>query len=111
MDQLFVKIAAGEIPSSKIYEDSLTFAFLDINPLSTGHCLVIPKKKIETINDLKDTDANLAGKMIIVAKKLAYEKGINNSGYRLLFNTNDDAMQTVIHIHLHLIGGEKLRNI
>jgi histidine triad (HIT) family protein len=60
---------------------------------------------------LKDTDVNLAGKMIMVAKQLANETGIDDTGYRLLFNTNDDAMQTVFHIHLHLIGGEKLKNI
>jgi histidine triad (HIT) family protein len=109
---VFELILSGEIESEIIYQDDdEIFAINDINPVARVHILVIPKKKIETINDLKDTDANLAGKMIIVAKKLAYEKGIDNSGYRLLFNTNDDALQTVFHIHLHLIGGEKLRNI
>ena len=108
---VFELILLGEIESEIIYEDDEIFAINDINPVARVHILVIPKKKIETINDLKDADANLVGKMIIVAKKLAYEKGIGNSGYRLLFNTNDDALQTVFHIHLHLIGGEKLRNI
>ena len=108
---VFELILSGEIESEIIYEDDDIFAINDINPVARVHILVIPKKKIATINDLNDTDVNLAGKMIMVAKKLAYEMGIDITGYRLLFNTNDDAMQTVFHIHLHLIGGEKLKNI
>ena len=108
---VFELILSGEIESEIIYEDDDIFAINDINPVARVHILVIPKKKIETINDLKDTDVNLAVKMIMVAKQLAYETGIDGTGYRLLFNTNDDAMQTVFHIHLHLIGGEKLKNI
>ena len=108
---VFELILSGEIESEIIYEDDDIFAINDINPVAKVHILVIPKKKIETINDLKDADVNLAGKMIMVAKEWAYEKGIDLTGYRLLFNTNNDAMQTVFHIHLHLIGGEKLKNI
>ena len=108
---VFELILSGEIESEIIYEDDDIFAINDINPVARVHILVIPKEKIATINDLNDKDANLAGKMIIVAKQLAYETGIDGTGYRLLFNTNDDAMQTVFHIHLHLIGGEKLKDI
>ena len=108
---VFELILSGEIESEIIYEDDDIFAINDINPVARVHILVIPKKKIATINDLNDSDVNLAGKMIMVAKELAYEMGIDITGYRLLFNTNDDAMQTVFHIHLHLIGGEKLKNI
>ena len=108
---VFELILSGEIESEIIYEDDDIFAINDINPVARVHILVIPKKKIETINDLKDKDVNLVGKMIMVAKQLANETGIDDTGYRLLFNTNDDAMQTVFHIHLHLIGGEKLKNI
>ena len=108
---VFELILSGEIESEIIYEDDDIFAINDINPVAKVHILVIPKKKIATINDLKETDVNLVGKMIMVAKQLAYETGIDVTGYRLLFNTNDDAMQTVFHIHLHLIGGEKLKNI
>ena len=108
---VFELILSGEIESEIIYEDDDIFAINDINPVARVHILVIPKKKIATIKDLNDTDVNLAGKMIMVAKKLAYETGIDVTGYRLLFNTNDDAMQTVFHIHLHLIGGEKLKNL
>ena len=108
---VFELILLGEIESEIIYEDDDIFAINDINPVAKVHILVIPKKKITTINDLQDKDVNLVGKMIMVAKQLAYDKGIDITGYRLLFNTNDDAMQTVFHIHLHLIGGEKLKNI
>jgi len=108
---VFELILSGEIESEIIFEDDDIFAIYDINPVARVHILVIPKKKIATINDLKDTDVNIAGKMILVAKQLAHEAGIDSTGYRLLFNTNADAMQTVRHIHLHLIGGEKLKNI
>tara|TARA_B100001175_G_scaffold2299_1_gene1984 strand:- start:110 stop:451 length:342 start_codon:yes stop_codon:yes gene_type:complete len=108
---VFELILSGEIESEVIYEDNDIFAINDINPVARVHILVIPKKKIATINNLNDSDVNLVGKMIMVAKQLAYELGIDNTGYRLLFNTNDDAMQTVFHIHLHLIGGQKLKDI
>ena len=89
----------------------MVFAINDINPVAKVHILIIPKRKIETINDTSLEDQNLLGKMILVAKDLAKKNNINQSGYGLLFNTNSDAMQTVFHIHLHLIGGEKLKNI
>ena len=94
-----------------IYEDEQIFAIHDINPVAKVHILVIPKKKIPTINDISDSDIGLIGSMFLCAKNLAKEFDIDQTGYRLLFNTNADAMQTVFHIHLHLIGGEKLKNI
>ncbi len=108
---VFELILSGEIESEIIYEDDEVFAINDINPVARVHILVIPKKKILTINDLEDSDVNLVGNMILTAKKLAIKAGLKNTGYRLLFNTNEDAMQTVFHIHLHIIGGEKLKNI
>ena len=108
---VFEMILSGEIDSDIIYEDEKIFAIHDINPVAKVHILIIPKRKIETINDTSSEDQNLLGKMILVAKDLAKKYYINDSGYRLLFNTNSDAMQTVFHIHLHLIGGEKLKNI
>jgi histidine triad (HIT) family protein len=104
-------ILSGEIESDIIYEDEQIFAIHDINPVAKVHMLIIPKKKILTINDLSEEDINLIGSMFICAKNLAKKYNIDQSGYRLLFNTNEDAMQTVFHIHLHLIGGEKLKNI
>ena len=108
---VFEMILSGEIESDIIYEDEQIFAIHDINPVAKVHILIIPKKKILTINDLSEEDINLIGSMFICAKNLAKKNHIDQSGYRLLFNTNEDAMQTVFHIHLHLIGGEKLKNI
>tara|TARA_A100001234_G_C12537582_1_gene347358 strand:+ start:169 stop:510 length:342 start_codon:yes stop_codon:yes gene_type:complete len=108
---VFEMILSGEIKSDIIYEDEQIFAIHDINPVAKVHILIIPKKKIPTINDLSEEDINLIGSMFICAKNLAKKYTIDQSGYRLLFNTNEDAMQTVFHLHLHLIGGEKLKNI
>jgi len=108
---VFEMILSGDIESDIIYEDNKIFAIHDINPVAKVHILVIPKKKIPTMNDLTEDDTDLIGSMFICAKQLAKKFNIDQTGYRLLFNTNADAMQTVFHIHLHLIGGEKLKNI
>jgi histidine triad (HIT) family protein len=100
-----------EIESEIIYEDKEIFAINDINPVAPIHVLVIPKKKIRTINDVSKDDAMLIGRMVLTAQKLAENLNIDKSGYRLLWNTNKDAMQTVFHIHLHLIGGTQLKAI
>ena len=108
---IFEMILDKEIESEIIYEDDAIFAINDINPVAPVHILVVPKKRINTINDLSEEDQNLVGKIVLVAKNLAKKNNISQSGYRLLWNTNKDAMQTVFHIHLHLIGGEKLKAI
>ena len=108
---VFEMILSGDIESDIIYEDNKIFAIHDINPVSKVHILIIPKKKIPTMNDLTEDDTDLIGSMFICAKQVAKKFNIDQTGYRLLFNTNADAMQTVFHIHLHLIGGEKLKNI
>tara|TARA_Y100001970_G_C13919102_1_gene692497 strand:+ start:37 stop:378 length:342 start_codon:yes stop_codon:yes gene_type:complete len=108
---VFEMILSGEIESDIIYEDEQIFAIHDINPVAKVHILIIPKKKIPTMNQISDEDRDLLGNMFICAKNLAKKYQIDQSGYRLLFNTNEDAMQTVFHIHLHLIGGEKLKKI
>ena len=106
---IFEMILNKEIDSEIIYEDDEIFAIHDINPVAPIHVLIIPKKKIKTINDVTQEDTALIGKLVITAKNLAKSLGIDESGYRLLWNTNKDATQTVFHIHLHLIGGEKLK--
>jgi histidine triad (HIT) family protein len=108
---IFEMILDKEIESEILYEDDEIFAINDINPVAPVHILVVPKKRINTINDLSEEDQNLVGKLVLVAKNLAKKNNISQSGYRLLWNTNKDAMQTVFHIHLHLIGGEKLKAI
>tara|TARA_B100001115_G_scaffold145422_1_gene113609 strand:+ start:236 stop:577 length:342 start_codon:yes stop_codon:yes gene_type:complete len=106
---VFEMILNKEIESEIIYEDDDIFSIQDINPVARIHLLIIPKKRINTINNLSDEDTLLIGNMIQVAKDLAKKYEIDESGYRLIFNTNDDGGQTVYHIHLHLIGGEKLK--
>ena len=108
---IFEMILDKEIESEIIYEDNEIFAINDINPVAPIHVLVIPKKKIRTLNDISEGDSMLIGRMVLTAQKLAENLNIDQSGYRLLWNTNNDAMQTVFHIHLHLIGGSKLKAI
>ena len=108
---IFEMIINKEIDSEIIYEDDEIFAIHDINPVAPIHVLIIPKKKIKTINDVTQEDTALIGELVITAKNLAKSLGIDESGYRLLWNTNKDAMQTVFHIHLHLIGGTMLKAI
>ena len=110
-NNIFAKILREEIPCKKVYENDHVLAFYDINPQKKVHVLVIPKKKIRTINDVSKDDAMLIGRMVLTAQKLAENLDIDESGYRLLWNTNKDAMQTIFHIHLHLIGGTKLKAI
>lgn len=105
---IFEMILDKELESEIIYEDEDIFSIKDINPIAPVHLLIIPKKRINTINDVSDEDTLLIGKMVQVAKNLAKKYEIDESGYRLIFNTNDDGGQSVYHIHLHLIGGEKL---
>jgi histidine triad (HIT) family protein len=108
---IFEKILVGEISSEIIYEDDFVFAINDINPVARIHILVIPKKRIDTLNQMNEEDTTLLGHMVLVAKNLAKEQKIDNTGYRILMNTNSDAGQTIYHIHLHLIGGEELKGI
>ncbi len=101
---IFCKIAAGEI-GKLIYEDELVAAFEDLNPQAPVHILVVPKKHIARISELQEEDAELAGRMILAANKIARERGIDASGYRLVVNCNEGAGQSVWHIHVHLLGG------
>ena len=108
---IFEKILVGEIRSEIIYEDDFVFAINDINPVARIHILIIPKKRIDTLNQINEEDTTLLGHMVLVAKNLAKEQKIDDTGYRILMNTNSDAGQTIYHIHLHLIGGEELKGI
>lgn len=108
MDCLFCKIIKKEIPAEIVFEDKDVLSFKDINALAPVHILTIPKKHIETINDLGEDDGELAGKLILTAKKLAEDFDISKKGYKLLFRVGEWGGQKVPHIHLHLIGGAKL---
>ena len=106
---LFCKIAAGEIPSKKAYEDESVYAFYDIAPQAPVHILVIPKAHIESAQALTRGDDALLGHMFEVARIIAEENGLDKTGYRLITNVGADAGQSVLHLHLHLIGGKTLK--
>ena len=107
-ETIFSKIIRQEIPTPLLYQDDLVTAFRDIEPRVSTHILIVPNKHIATINDVSDADELAMGRMISVAKKLAKQEGINESGYRLIINCNDDGGQEVFHIHMHLLGGQSL---
>ena len=105
-DCLFCKIVNKQIPSDIVYEDDTVVAFRDIEPQAPEHVLIIPRQHVSTVNDLDDQD--LAGYLLMTARKLGKTLGIDESGYRLVMNCNAQGGQTVFHIHLHLIGGRPM---
>jgi histidine triad (HIT) family protein len=105
---VFTKIINREAPANIVYEDEDIIAFVPIRKQAPVHLLIVPRKKIHTVNDATDEDLLILGKMILVAKKLAKENGISETGFRLAMNTNEDAGQSVFHLHMHLLGGRKL---
>jgi histidine triad (HIT) family protein len=107
-DCLFCKIIKREIPASIVYEDDHVLAFNDINPQGPTHVLVVPNRHIASLNDLAAGDDQIVGEVVRRAAAIAKERGISVGGFRIVFNTNRDAGQTVFHIHLHLIGGRSL---
>jgi len=110
-DCLFCKICKKEIPSEIVYEDKFIVAFKDIDPKAKVHILFVPKKHIQTIDHLDLGDEKLIGALIFAAQKIARKKGISENGYRLVFNVKKYGGQIVDHIHLHLLGGQKLKGI
>ena len=105
---VFTKIINRELPATIVYEDEDVIAFVPLRLQAPVHLLIVPKKEIHTINDATDEDALVLGKLFLVAKKLAKDKGISDTGYRLSMNINEDAGQSVFHLHMHLLGGRKL---
>ena len=105
---IFDKIINKEIPAKIVYEDETCLAFQDINPQAPVHVLLIPKRRIPTMNDVIESDAETLGHLMVKAPEIAKKLGVAETGYRLVFNTNADAGQTVHHIHLHIIGGRSM---
>lgn len=101
-------MVAGEIKSDVVYENDHILAFRDIEPKAPTHILVIPKIHISTINDIKPSNTELVGQLFLGAKKIAEQEGISDVGYRTVINCNEDAGQTVFHLHLHLLGGRRM---
>lgn len=107
-DCIFCKIAAGEIPSTKVYEDDQVLAFEDLNPMMPVHTLIVPKEHHANIGD--DIPDALMGHLFNTVKKVAEIKGVAESGYRVIVNTGDDACQTVHHVHVHVLGGAPMND-
>lgn len=103
-DCLFCRIACGEIPSAKVYEDDEVLAFRDIHPKAPVHFLIIPKKHIQSLAQIEPEDAPLLGKMLALTRRLAEQEGAKN-GYRVVINTGRDGGQEVNHLHIHVLGG------
>lgn len=105
---VFEKIVDRELPATVLYEDDEIMAFVPLRKQAPVHILIIPKKRIVSVNEIKDAEAILIRKMFIVARDLAREYKVDSTGYRLSLNTNEDAGQSVFHLHMHLIGGKEL---
>lgn len=107
---LFCKIRDGKIPCNLVYEDDDVLAFHDVNPQAPVHVLIIPRKHIATVNDINVDagDEQVMGKLFTVAKTIAAQEGVSDDGYRLVVNSNQQAGQTVFHIHMHLLAGRNM---
>jgi histidine triad (HIT) family protein len=105
---IFCKIVRKEVPSRPIYEDHDLVAFPDIHPIAPVHVLIVPKEHMVNLNDVGKNDAGLLGKMLRLSARIANDKGIADSGYRVVINNGDDGGQVVPHLHLHLVGGKPL---
>ncbi len=106
---LFCKIINREITGSIVYEDGQVVAFDDVNPQAPTHVLVVPRRHIDSLNDLSVDDDRIVGELVRRAAAIAKARGISAGGFRTVFNTNRDGGQSVFHIHLHLLGGRPMR--
>ena len=106
-DCLFCKIVSGEIPSQKLYEDDEILAFHDVAPQAPVHFLIVPKKHMDSLNDTSAEDAALLAHIVLKIKEIARDAGLEN-GYRVVINTGEDGMQSVQHLHVHVLGKRKM---
>ena len=107
-DCIFCKIAAGNIPAEKLFESDDVIAFPDINPIAPVHVIIIPKRHFPTTLEMSEEAPELFGSMMQASSAVARSKGIAESGFRLILNTNADGGQELFHVHMHLIGGEPI---
>ena len=108
MDCLFCKIIAGEIPSKKVYEDDLCYAFYDIDPQAPTHFLVVPKEHIQSVSAVTEESAPVVGHIFAVIAKLSQELGFAGAGYRVVSNIGEQAGQSVFHLHFHVLSGRDM---
>jgi len=106
-DCIFCKIIKGEIPKKFVYKDNDLVAFYDINPKAPVHVLIVPRKHIESLREIKEEDKDLMGKLMLVVKQIAEKLGIAKEGYKVVINNGRVSGQLVFHLHLHLLGGWK----
>ena len=104
-DCIFCQIAQGQSETEMLYQSDTLVVFKDINPHAPVHLLLVPKKHIRSVNDLTDADQEILAELILVAKEMAKEQGVDKSGYKLLYNVEKGGGQLMFHLHLHLIGG------
>lgn len=102
----FEKIADRELPATIVYETDQVIAFVPLRPQARVHYLIVPKKRINTVNDMSESDVMIMGQLFLAAREVAKIAGVSESGYRLAINTNRDAGQSEFHVHMHLLGGE-----
>ena len=107
---IFCRIIAGEVPGDIVFQDAEIVAFRDVHPVASTHVLIVPRKHVESVQELDDEDGDLVGRMVLCAKRLAEQEGISERGYRLVVNCGPEGGQIVPHLHLHLVGGRKLTN-
>lgn len=107
-DCLFCKIANKEIPTDIVFENEFVLAFHDVNKKAPTHVLIIPKKHIRSLNELNTENKEDIAQVMLAAKEVAKLEGVDKSGYRAIFNTNQHAGQTIDHVHLHILGGQEL---
>jgi histidine triad (HIT) family protein len=104
-DCIFCQIAQGQTDTQMLYQSETLVVFKDINPHAPVHLLLVPKKHIRSVNDITDADREILAELILVAKEMAKEQGVDKSGYKLLYNVEKGGGQLIFHLHLHLLGG------
>ena len=105
---MFCRILAGEVPSQEVMSTERTYAFRDINPAAPTHVLVIPRQHIDNAHEIEAGDADAVVQLFLTAQEVARKEGIDESGYRLVFNVGEESGNSVPHLHLHVIGGRRL---
>jgi histidine triad (HIT) family protein len=109
-DCIFCKIVKRQAPATIVYKENGITAFLDIHPVAPTHILIVPDKHISSVNDILPEDEALMGQLFSVARELAEREGIHKDGYRLIVNTGAHGGQVVYHLHMHLMGGQRMRH-
>jgi len=107
-DCLFCRILAGEVPSDEVLSTDRTYAFRDISPAAPSHVLIIPRDHVTNAHEVGPEHADLLVALVTTAQEVARKEGIDQSGYRLVFNVGDDALNSVPHLHLHVVGGRRM---